>query len=115
MFCVWEIRATDVQYTIHVNFSDVNLGVNGRNELSVVDGGGVFGGDLKRRLTGVDVSPVDFASSTNVVGIVLVAEPVPDQRGFNLTWQGRKAEFHQACRLALTSLSDHINPGRTMQ
>ena len=93
IMCVWEIRAAEVHYTIQVNFSDVNLGVNGKNELSVIDGSGTFGGDLKRKMTGVDVNPVDYTSVSNVVGIVLVAEPVPDQRGFNLTWQGR-AEFN---------------------
>ena len=74
MFCAWEIRATDDQYTIHVNFSDVNLGVNGRNELSVVDGGGVFGGDLKRRMTGVDVNPVDDTLTVLDEGALLKAQ-----------------------------------------
>ena len=93
VICVWEIRAAEDQYTIQVNFSDVSLGVNGKNELSIIDGSGTFGGDLKRKMTGVDVNPVDYSSVSNVVGIVLVAEPVPDQRGFNLTWQGRVGFF----------------------
>ena len=89
MMCVWEIRAAETHYTIQVNFSDVNLGVNGRNELSIVDGSGTFGGDLKRKMNGIDVNPVDYTSASNVVALVLVGEPVPAQRGFSLTWQGR--------------------------
>ena len=89
--CVWEIRAVETHYTIQVNFSDVSLGVNGKNELSIVDGSGTFGGDLRSKMTGIDVNPVDYTSASSAVAIVLVGEPVPAQRGFSLTWQVRNS------------------------
>ncbi len=80
----------DKMRLITIDFTDVMLGVNGVNELNIIDGEGVFGGSYVRRLSGVDISPISYTSTGNVLGVVMVAEPVPGQRGFNLTYRSFK-------------------------
>jgi hypothetical protein len=54
MTCVWEIRMKEM-HTITLDFADVMLGVNGVNELNIIDGEGIFGGSYARQMVGVDI------------------------------------------------------------